>query len=76
MDNSLIDLFVECGSINNACRVFSMWLRGTPSHTQEGHGTASHAQCGVKLDIDLCRYILQVFWVQVSSVTFFLPIWG
>lgn len=34
MENSLIDFFVECGSINNACRVFSMWLCGTPSHTQ------------------------------------------
>lgn len=41
----------------------------------EGHGTSSHAQCGVKLDIDLCRYMLEVFWVQVPSVTFFLPIW-
>jgi len=42
----------------------------------EGHGTPSHDQCGVKLDIDLCRYMLEVFWVQVLSVTFFLPIWG
>jgi hypothetical protein len=42
----------------------------------EGHGTPSHDQCGVKLHIDLCRYMLEVFWVQVLSVTFFLPIWG